>query len=438
MLHHFEVSNFLSFDESVRLNMNPVSKYQNLMDHVLVRGNDLAALGSAVIFGANAAGKSNLIKAMFLSQKFIRQGGLLDQKIPCAQPFLLGRENRPESRFEYCISLDGDVYTYGFVVTEDEIQEEWLFKKKGKKETRIFERFIHKGISSIVFCKQLKQRYGNNAGGLLSSKSLFLTILGARDELLRPVWNWMVNTLCIIPVAPFASSDLTLLIKDSPEFARFLSRFLQECDTGIINVECVDEDNPPEFAKKVVEKKCKELVRNNPKARFELSCFVLKSRHAAVENTGGVLLDLTKESDGTQQLIHLAWFLFLLQKREIVLVVDELDRSLHTFLTQVVMSQFRALNHASGNFSQLIVTTHDTNLMDAKILRKDEIWLISKNPGEASQLTSLAEFKTNTGVNFEKMYLNGRFGGIPFIDSSLLRSILTEDSDSLSLQLQEY
>ncbi|MDO5565454.1 MAG: ATP-binding protein [Planctomycetia bacterium] len=407
-------------------------------DHILTDTSDLKALGSAALFGPNAAGKSNLIKAMYLSQMFIKQGELFDRKIRCALPFLLEGESNPQSRFEYCFSQDGVIYIYGFVVTEDEVQEEWLYRQKGKRQSMLFERCIKNGKPHIVFGKQLEETYGNKAGELLSNKSLFLTVLGARNDFLIPVWNWLTSTLCIIPVAPFQCTDLGLYVKENPEFGSFLSSFLRECDTGIKNVECVDEDNPPEFIKKDVEKKCKELLRNNPKARFELSCIVLKSRHSTADNADTVLFDIAKESDGTQQLMHLAWFLYLLQKQEMVLVVDELDRSLHTFLTREVMSQFRALNQASGKCSQLIVTTHDTNLMDANFLRKDEIWLISKNPGEASQLTSLAEFKTNSGINFEKMYLNGRFGGVPFVDHSLWGSLFNEEPDSLTPQLQEH
>ncbi|MDD3585602.1 MAG: ATP-binding protein [Thermoguttaceae bacterium] len=446
MLHYFEVSNFLSFDDPVRLNMNPVDKYQNLQDHVLTDPHGLKALGTAVLFGPNAAGKSNMIKAMYLSQMFIKQGELFDRKIRCALPFLLGRESNPESRFEYCFSLDGIVYTYGFVVTEDEIQAEWLFSKKGKKrQIKLFERSINtkKKIPDIVFCDKLKEVYGEKAGELLSNKTLFLTVLGTRDELLVPVRNWLINALCIIPATPFACSELGRYVKEYPEFATFLSGFLRECDTGIESVECVDEDNPPEHVKKNAEKAYQEMLRNNPAARFELSCFVLKSRHAGADHAGadhagGVLFDIAKESDGTQQLIHLAWFLFLLRKQETVLVVDELDRSLHTFLTREVMSQFRMLNQVSGNYSQLIFTSHDTNLMDATFLRKDEIWLLSKNAREASRLTCLAEFRTNTGVNFEKMYLIGRFGGVPFVDHSLWQSRFAEGSDSSSPRLQEY
>ena len=132
-------------------------------------------------------------------------------------------------------------------------------------------------------------------------------------------------------------------------------------------------------------------------------------------NDGSVVsFDFAKESAGTQQLAHLLPILFDLLSSEKVYIVDELDHSLHALLPKLFLGNYlKAVS--KQHHSQLIFTTHDTNLLDLNLLRKDEIWFLEKNEQGASQLYSLINLKMNSDLNIQKAYLQGRFGGIPFI-----------------------
>jgi AAA15 family ATPase/GTPase len=128
-----------------------------------------------------------------------------------------------------------------------------------------------------------------------------------------------------------------------------------------------------------------------------------------------VKFEMWEESEGTQRLIHLLSFLFALKKGpEQVFVVDELDRRLHPLLSRLLIQTILAAEDR-GRHNQIIFTTHDTNLLDLDLLRRDEIWFAEKDAGGASHLYSLAEFRTRADLKIEKGYLNGRFGAIPFI-----------------------
>ena len=131
-----------------------------------------------------------------------------------------------------------------------------------------------------------------------------------------------------------------------------------------------------------------------------------------------VHFDIGSESDGTRRLMDLVPMLRLMSRQDTVFVVDELDRSLHTALAKLLVESVVAGVSGKGPRSQLILTTHDTNLLDRKLLRRDEIWFMEKDNEGASHLVSLAEFKVSDGLNYENGYLNGRFGAIPFLGNA--------------------
>ncbi|MDO5552601.1 MAG: ATP-binding protein [Planctomycetia bacterium] len=408
--------------------MNPVKSITKLKNHVFEGRSGYSALESAVIFGPNACGKSNLVQAMFRSQAYIRQGVLQDAAISCSEPFRLGLAEDEKSLFEYCFSTEDNIYTYGFVVSKEAVLEEWLFKDIGDKEKLLFERSTEAGVQKFKFSKDLERLYGDMAGELVSVKTLFLTTTGMRNAVLRPAWNWFDNTLVVIPGVPFLCRDLVFFLNEYPGFAEFLTNLLLCCDTDICGVECVDTP-PPEEVKKRAQHGLEKMF---PGCQITEERFLeLQTRH---EQFGGdrVSFKLDLESDGTQQLMHLAPWLYTLQQRPITLVVDELDRSLHTFLVQEVIKRFRDLNQQSQLGSQIIMTSHDTNLMNAEMFRKDEIWLMSKDITKASRLTNLAQFKINSGVNYEKLYLSGRVGGIPFLDDSRFTDFLEDKASPVT------
>jgi len=225
-------------------------------------------------------------------------------------------------------------------------------------------------------------------------------------------------------------------ILNSAEFTSFLSDFLKFAGTGIdsIGVEEVAFDFDylfPEMPKSMREELYQQLAKSdensvaiikNPLGKRyllmkgeedQIGLMQLKTKH---RHEKGQLVDFSidEESGGTQRLINLIPALFILKKKpEKVILLDELDRRLHPLLSRQFL-EFSLDCKIAESRSQLIFTTHDTNLLDLDILRRDEIWFVEKNQQGVSHLYSLAEFKIRPDLKIEKGYLNGRFGAIPF------------------------
>ncbi|HTE17927.1 MAG TPA: AAA family ATPase, partial [Armatimonadota bacterium] len=382
--------------------------------------------------------------AIEFAQRLILHGTRPGRPIPL-QPFRLrgGGEGRP-SKFQFIIRHEGKQYDYGFVLDRERIHEEWLFvteMAKGAKEQRCFERSTSAELTtSLSFGNALtgrsartKQRLEFIAEGTRPNQ-LFLTEAAERNVAeLAPLRVWFEKVLLVLS-PDVENADLAFSVYSNREFHGFLRRFLSAAGTGICDAfaEAVPFDAAPPFGhmsedqRQSLRAEIAELadgrfgVVSDPEGKR-----VIVSRSAdglpqvlsvrlTHECTDGspAFFTMEEESDGTQRLIHLLPALSLLRgESPRVLLLDELDRRLHTLLSRLLVEA--ALD---GNAqSQLIFTTHDTNLLDADLLRRDEIWFVEKDPHGASHLYSLAEFKVRPDLKLEKGYLNGRFGAIPFI-----------------------
>jgi len=279
---------------------------------------------------------------------------------------------------------------------------------------------------------------------------LFLTEAVERNvQKLQPIVNWFKKVLTIIP-AESHYTGLEFGILSSKKFTNFLSEFLNFAGTGIdsIGIDEIQLDFDYQFPempvsmREEIEQELAEAVENSVimienllEKRYlfikgedqQVNLMQLKTKH---RNEKGQLVDFSidEESEGTQRLINLIPALFILQQKpEKVIFIDELDRRLHPLLSR----QFLELSlhyQAKESISQLIFTTHDTNLLDLDLLRRDEIWFVEKNQKGASHLYPLAEFKIRPDLKIEKGYLNGRFGAIPFFGD--IRSLGWLDSES--------
>ncbi|TYQ27101.1 AAA family ATPase [Pseudanabaena sp. UWO310] len=449
MLIQFTIENFLSFRDEVTFSMVAVNSDNQHSDHLAQNeaGEGRSVLPIAAIYGANAAGKSNLIKAMSFVKSLVVKGTRSNQSISVTT-FKLGDYDKEASKFEFIFTHLGSQYSYGFILNKEQIIEEWLhgIPKGKKKEVMYFERFTStssKKETSVEFGIILKGRSatkGKDSNRHLNLKfiatgtrpnQLFLTeAIDRRIEILMPVFNWFKNVLMIVPAeSNFKNLEVGVAVDDS--FTDFLSKFLVFAGTGIeaISTDMVelDFDNHfPTMSKGFRDSILEELeensvttVENSQGGRFLLfkdknglvNLTQLKTSH---RHENGDLIDFSmdEESEGTQRLINLIPSLYILGKDvEKVVFIDELDRRLHPLLSRRFVES--AINYRStGN--QLIFTTHDTNLLDLDLLRRDEIWFVEKNKNGISDCYSLAEFKVRPDLKVEKGYLNGRFGSIPF------------------------
>jgi len=445
MLIQLTLQNFLSFRDEVTFSMLGVNSDQQHLEHLAnnAAGKDRSLLPIAAIYGANAAGKSNLIKAVKFAKDLVVEGTRSTKIIPVI-PFKLGNYSKKPSKFECIFTYQGIQYSYGFRLNREQIFEEWLYgvPHDKKQEIMYFERITSsKKETSLDYGTPLKGRRNKRKQFLdfvaegTRPNQLFLTEAIDRNvDVLIPVANWFREALTIIPAeADYPGLEIGILSDES--FIDFISEFLRFAGTGIdsISTEEVELDidyHFPNMPKIVIDDLIQELnqadkealaiigsnirgkrylIRKNKEGKLNL--IQLKTQH---RNDNGNLIDFTieEESEGTQRLLDLIPTLFLLkQKSEKVIFLDQLDRRLHPLLSHCFVQT--AINCREKS-NQLIFTTHDTNLLDLDLLRRDEIWFVEKNQQGASSLYSLAEFKIRPDLKVEKGYLNGRFGAIPF------------------------
>ncbi len=447
MLIQLTIQNFLSFRDEVTFSMVGVNSDQQHIDHL---AEDAAAKGRSIlpigaIYGANAAGKSNLIEAISFAKNLVVQGTRTSQTIPVS-PFKLGDYSKQPSKFEFIFTHQGDQYSYGFTLNREQIFEEWLYGiPEGKKqEVMYFERVTSsKKETTVEYGLKLKGRSKKHQQFLdfiaqgTRPNQLFLTESLERNvTALQPIFDWFLKVLTIIPAeADYTPLEISILSDES--FTDFLSEFLKFAGTGIDSivtekVELDFERHLPTMPKVLrdnliqelnkAEKNSMAMIEKLEGTRFllfkddrsQLILIQLRTRHRS-EDGEFIDFSIEEESEGTQRLINLIPALFILkQEEEKVIFLDELDRRLHPLLSRNFVQV--AIN-CRDKKNQLIFTTHDTNLLDLDLLRRDEIWFVEKSEQGVSNLYSLAEFKMRPDLKIEKGYLNGRFGAIPFFEN---------------------
>lgn len=446
MLVQVTIENFLSFKDATTFSMLGVNSDLSHVEHLAVdiAGKDKSLLPVAAIYGANAAGKSNLINAIDFAKDLIVEGTRSGQAIPVST-FKLADHNKKPSKFEFIFTYKNAFYSYGFTLNSSQIFEEWLYgiPPNKKREVRYFERNTSEKKETKVEYGAVLRGKGDKEKQFLEfiakgtrPNQLFLTEAVERNvKILRPVINWFRRVLTIIP-AESRYTGLEIGILSSEEFTKFLSEFLKFSGTGIDSIG-VDEvtlnfdyhfPEMPASMREELNQQLAEASENSvimiediPGKRYllmkgeqdQISLMQLKTKHCH-EKGQLVEFSIDEESEGTQRLINLIPALFILKKNpEKIIFLDELDRRLHPLLSRQFL-EFSLQCKTKESRSQLIFTTHDTNLLDLDLLRRDEIWFVEKNKQGASHLYSLAEFKIRPDLKVEKGYLNGRFGAIPF------------------------
>ncbi|MCX6381176.1 MAG: ATP/GTP-binding protein [Armatimonadetes bacterium] len=451
MLIQFSVENFLSFQKRTILSLvatNDAAHPTHLIEHPSVKARRLVR--AIALYGANASGKSNLIKAMKFAQNLIVKGTPSRESIPFT-PFKLGSSQNLPSRFQFVFLSRGVEYIYGFAVNASRIVEEFLYAKPNGKEVKYFERITSENLKTEVdtgailsktkeIRQFLKYKEADTRPNQLFLTAIFDGNIHNRTPELSPVVEWFQMVLTIID-ADAQILQLPQLIHVREGLSPYLSHFLSSIDTGICEVfvkeitwvwdrympgvslekreeilQALQNIAPPDTdageVRRVLTIEDADLTFNlyeNEKGELRLLKLLLKH-----EGEEGKLVDfeLEEESDGTQRMIHLAPLLpDIYAENERVIVIDELDRALHPHISRLFIQT--ALQKPLP--SQLLFTTHDTNLLDSDLLRRDEIRFVEKERGGNSQIYSLAEFKIRPDLQIEKGYLNGRFGAIPFI-----------------------
>lgn len=456
MLIRFAVENFMSFKNMTEFNM-AAGKIVRHKEHV-AQCNGKKILKGAFIFGANASGKTNLTRAIAFAKGIVEDGL---ENTNCDKKFFRVDDacKLKPSVFQFDIYANNHFYSYGFALSliNGIILEEWLYKIDDMEEC-VFLRSKDDDSDRYTLSSEMsysndqeKARFEFYAEDICSPKmasKLFLTDVAMRspdeEDAYQPfcdVVNWFKRLTIIFPESEFTS--IAQLLDEKDEKTR-LENLLQYFDTGIIGIEKTSIpvekifNGMPEnlldtlkvtLAKKLTEDSDSVNVMGG-KSQYEIRFSegqLIASRIVNDHGNRNDLFDFSDESDGTQRLFDLIpIYRQALSNR--VIVVDELDRSLHTKAVQEFINLF--YKFAATNESQLIVTTHDSNIMDLELVRQDEIWFVERQADHSSKIYSLYQFKERFDKKVEKEYLLGRYGAVPIFDQFIFNEDSTEEGDT--------
>ena len=442
MIVSFSVSNFRSFNSEETFSLVASNRLSGSHDDhaVPIPDSKEKVLRTAVLYGANGAGKSNLFKAL----RYLESVALETRKKNSGtgrQPFRFGGPPGAPSTFDLQFIAADKFYRFGFKADDERITEEWLFQVVGNRQKLVYERTTDVNGKAVIEAEGLKDA-GDKMIALATvagpqNQSFLATVnatLEATDfgEDLSCVLTWFKKSLNLI--APDESyGALGQRLDQDSSFLSFASSFLKSASTGIdhLNVSrkeiSTDELRrllPDDFASRIL----RDLSENEAGVVLGLGegnelllerkgedHFYHISIQAAHEQEPGkvVQLELNEESDGTRRLLNLIPALHHVRTTGAVYFIDEIDRSLHPILVKEFMEFF--LKSCSAGCSQIIVTTHESNLLNQELLRRDEIWFAEKDQAAATRLYSLVDFKVRNDLEIRKHYLQGRFGAVPFL-----------------------
>ncbi len=390
MLVQFMVKNVLSFKQETVLDMTAINAYKEHEYNLIDNKTGEKYLKVASIYGANASGKSNFYLAMEYFQRIIAESfnnvDMMESKAIEKYYFPFAFEDDLDDSMFKIIEILGDFeYNYGFQYNSDHIAMEWLYRKslKTNRTVMIFERInntVKFGASVRKYCDIYKEQF--------SSETLILSFfnkLKLNTDIFNNVYLGIMETL-IIPVNDLDHLNIGMLENVLPTVLESdkdsLLNFLSAIDTGIKDVIYEHSETDIEFY-------------TMHKNKFGKEYF----------------LNLYDESEGTIKGIVLYIYSRLAIMTDRVMFVDELNTKLHPLLLKFIIDLF----YEKKSKAQLIYTTHDTTLMDKKFFRRDQIWFVQKDEFGYSDLVALSDFKVRSDASFEKDYLAGVYGGVPFL-----------------------
>lgn len=421
MLIEFSIENFRSFKEEVTLSL--ISSSDKSLDNNLIKTATLKKdnlLRSEVIYGANASGKSNVVSAFNYLRKLVINSHKVQKGTEISySPFKLDKKytSKP-SKFEIVFLKNNIRYTYGVSLTNEKIVDEYLYYYPQGRKALIFER---KDTFDYKFT------IDRNEQEFLSSKTLPNVLYLSNSTQLNykktsEAFDWFKDNLKIIGATDnpkLTAFTIELLNKDE-ELKEFILKSLIVADLGIVDISAkLDKISIDDASLELPSPDLKtELVLISDDEGLKLVQMDIKTMHNVLDEQGndiGINFDFDEESEGTKRLFALvgSWIDALNNGR--ILIVDELDTKLHPLLMEFLIKLFHNPTQ-NKNDAQLIFTTHNTNLLDLDLFRRDQIWFTEKNPSFGNtDLYSLLEFSPRKDKNVRKGYLAGRYGAIPFI-----------------------
>ena len=436
MLLRFVVKNLYSFKEETEFNLFPSSKATHHLHH-RVQCGDVDAMRLTAIYGANGAGKSNLVKALQFLRSTVETGSIrmmvfqnfkfqfsknsLNEPVSMAIEFCTGGVN-----YYYSVEMDTGLVSYESLSISHKTKDTLVFERKSNgTQTIKFGEGYSANKSNKLFANVLQDK-------LLGKEALLLSFMATNysEEIpeITSAYKWVVNDLVILNPKYLKNLALAFLFSKNPGMNSLLQDVLSGTKTGITSVEVstrVYEESQlnPGFVKglkdtpgvpKILQNTSDDRINNSiVYENGQLLYMEIQPKHQLSDGTD-INMPISFESDGTIRLIEYVPLLYLVLTKDCVVFIDEIERSLHPILIKEIITKISESMTAKG---QLIFTTHESCLLDQDILRPDEIWFAQKDTEQATQFYPLSDFNIHKTANIENGYLYGRYGGIPFLSN---------------------
>ncbi len=418
MLLEFSIGNFLSFKDKKTLSLEATA-ITDFYETNVIPFEDFKILKSTVIYGANSSGKTNLLRALSTMRRIIRNSAKSSSAEDIeVTPFLLNSETAGKpSFFEALFIINGVRYRYGFELTRKAVITEWLYEVLKTKERLLFIRQNDK----IQVEKEFPE--GENLEAKTRSNALFLAICDQfNGKISGLIMKWFKNVRTISGLEHEDYRSYTYSMLESESNRTLLMNFFSKLDLGFDEVVVKRSDFNPALLPKGMPEEFAKLLISDLQGKKIANALTLHKRFAP----DGSFVDFQKfdlrsqESSGTNKVFDLAGHVFSTLRFGGVLIIDELDAKLHPLLTTAIVKLFNS-SEFNPCQAQLLFATHDTNLLSMGNFRRDQIYFVEKDNFSASDIYSLAEYKEKDGTkirkdrSFEKDYIQGRYGAIPFI-----------------------
>lgn len=408
MVLQIRLSNFFSINEEVVLDLQAASlqtrESKDLLGNTFVC-NDERLLKTVAIYGANASGKSNIIKAIRACVQMIFESHNYNENTIFAfTPFKFGGVGKP-SRFYIRFLIEGVEYEYSFTLTKTEIITEELYYYPNGRKKLVFTRDERKGPDKKdIYEFRSTIRRPMDVAGNTSKKTLFVSRASQMDrDVAKDVFRYF-NERFILNYFGYNSYSIESLLNDNKDL---ILKVLKAADSDIVDIRSQHELRSLTTA--VFDPLSNQLLSRDDiqKPQLKITTF-----H---RNNPEVPFDFySEESSGTQEFFHMMLTILNIIKGNKVLLIDEISMGLHVNLVEYILNLF----HQSES-AQLIFSTHNTNLLNMRKLRKDQVYFVNKRDDGSSDLYSLFDFKDfRENMDAEKAYLQGRFDAIPYIDES--------------------
>jgi len=401
MLLQFKFKNHKCFYDETILDLTATGEKRHIEETFDINGNKI--LPVIEINGANASGKSSVLEALQFMFETIKFSNRIDinNNLPYI-PFAFSKKARDEnSEYEISIVLNDYEYRYGFSLNKDGFDSEWLYRKKFVKDSKttskvIFERYKNKVNFGKSFnnYKKTWNLFGSNRD-LNTNKLLILSNIATKEEkgVLRDIYDYINKFNFKIDSIFKTDESIYILTKNNSLYKEF-ENIINEFDPCLRGIR-IDEINND--------------IGNKT--------YIIRGVHKDIDNSkNNILIDLKDESDGTIKIFNIMPTILMNLEQGGVLCIDELDVKFHPLLFKKIVNMYKDKN-INKNKAQLIFTAHSTFLFNSDDMRRDEIYLVSKEYSGKSNLYSLSEFRNlRVDADYEKKYLTGQFGAIPYED----------------------